>query len=325
MLFSSIAIVSTFVLAIVNGQTWDYYQDEKSSGSVSNSANAIPFEAVATMDLNAYNGRWYQVMTNAFMYTKMEPMQKCITFDHYPGPNRKVDIVKGANYMLLPDVCVKTWLEAEPLPQPSKWKLPLFGGQLETWILKLGPKVNNMYEYSVVSDSSGMGLMVLARDVNTFSARYEQEVRKHIELAGFTQWWKRAFSVEHPKDCQYSPLPPAPVSPLAIDNLMGRWFPVMDNLYVQSLTPRGKCHVLDMKRTDSKVIQNVLSAQIGSDKSLRQSIAYSFTIPDVEKPAELLFAPEHMDPMQNLVVAVGPVVQGKYEYAIFSDPLRLTL
>ena len=74
------------------------------------------------------------------------------------------------------------------------------------WIFKLGPIVNDQYEYSIVSDNAGLGLFVLARDVPRFNALYKDEVLEYLQLTGFVG--QRAPIEEyHGPDCEYPPFP----------------------------------------------------------------------------------------------------------------------
>merc|ERR1711988_290304 len=60
----------------------------------------------------------------------------------------------------------------------------LFGLSLPTtgsyWICKLGPVVNGKYAYAIVSDSDGVSLYVLARNVESFYSTYYDEVYDYI-------------------------------------------------------------------------------------------------------------------------------------------------
>ena len=55
------------------------------------------------------------------------------------------------------------------------------------WVIALGELTSDgLYSYSVVSDSAGQSLFVLARDVDTFKAQYDDEVQAILKDNGFS-------------------------------------------------------------------------------------------------------------------------------------------
>ena len=65
---------------------------------------------------------------------------------------------------------------------------------------------NNQYEYSIISDSAGLSLFVLVRDVPRFEELYESEVVEYLTLTGFTGV-KAPIKEYHGSDCEYPPFP----------------------------------------------------------------------------------------------------------------------
>ena len=71
------------------------------------------------------------------------------------------------------------------------------------FIIKLGPIVNDQYEYSIVTDPAAAALFVLARDPETFDMMYDAEVREYLLVTGFTTPPTQPVRVYHGKDCRY--------------------------------------------------------------------------------------------------------------------------
>jgi lipocalin len=56
----------------------------------------------------------------------------------------------------------------------------------EYWVYELGPVVDGLYDYAIVSDSKKLTLFVLTRDVNRFANKYDEQVLQSLEKLGFT-------------------------------------------------------------------------------------------------------------------------------------------
>ena len=73
------------------------------------------------------------------------------------------------------------------------------------WILELGPiNDDGLYDYSIVSDSVGLFLFVLARNVTTFFNLYNDEVLATLVDLGFVGPTKPIPTYQGP-DCVYYP------------------------------------------------------------------------------------------------------------------------
>lgn len=70
------------------------------------------------------------------------------------------------------------------------------------WILQLGPLngTTNQYDYSVVSDSNGLSLFILAQDIATFDLLYKDSVLSFVIGLGFDP-----IPMYHGEDCVYQP------------------------------------------------------------------------------------------------------------------------
>ena len=55
------------------------------------------------------------------------------------------------------------------------------------WVLELGPIVDDLYDYSIVSDNNAISLFVLTRDVDRFYKLYQGIVDESLKEFGFTK------------------------------------------------------------------------------------------------------------------------------------------
>lgn len=81
--------------------------------------------------------------------------------------------------------------QTDPEAHPGQLKVKFTDGQgapfpAPYWILELGPIVNGLYDYAIVSDSVSAYLFVLARDVARFNEKYDAQVQKSLADKGFT-------------------------------------------------------------------------------------------------------------------------------------------
>ena len=55
------------------------------------------------------------------------------------------------------------------------------------WVLELGPIVDDLYDYSIISDNKALSLFVLTRDVDRFYKLYDTQVLESLNDFGFTR------------------------------------------------------------------------------------------------------------------------------------------
>jgi lipocalin len=59
--------------------------------------------------------------------------------------------------------------------------------QAPYWVLELGPVVDDLYDYSIVSDDKALSLFVLTRDVERYYKLYDEQVLESLNDFGFTK------------------------------------------------------------------------------------------------------------------------------------------
>ena len=78
---------------------------------------------------------------------------------------------------------------------------------LTDWVVKLGPASfsdQHLYQYSVITDGFQVTLFVLARDVNTFKSRYDEEVKEWLKENGFSHVFNKPIATLQSDECIYS-------------------------------------------------------------------------------------------------------------------------
>ncbi|XP_022089427.1 apolipoprotein D-like [Acanthaster planci] len=166
---------------------------------------------VPELDPAMYLGRWYQMYTNGWtnLFSNL-PNPQCVTAT-YGAINATYISVLNHNYNLEGQESSITGYAFVPdVREPGKLKVSLEGVPIvgDYWVFKLGPIVNNQYEYSLITDGEAtMQLFVLARDPVEFNAKYDAEVQEYITLTGFTVGLKKYEPVPQVPECKYLPMP----------------------------------------------------------------------------------------------------------------------
>ncbi|XP_072043095.1 apolipoprotein D-like [Amphiura filiformis] len=162
-------------------------------------------DAIKDLDVNKYLGTWY--LTHNNYYTNSvggNPDSECTTANYGPINDTYLTVYNAyktrdgvigeiSGYGYIPDPT-----------DPGKLVVVLLPPDGQYWIFKLGPIVNDQYEYSIVSDSAALGLFVLVRDVPRFKELYEAEVLEYLLLTGFTGP-RAPIEKYQGTDCEYPP------------------------------------------------------------------------------------------------------------------------
>ena len=126
------------------------------------------YKAVDELDLPSYMGKWYEVYQDNFNKL-FQGIGKCSTatykivddnmvsvFNKQIDQQNKVDQITGYAYYKDDDYGGYLTVKLKDLPEAPYW------------VLELGPIVNDLYDYSIVSDDKALSLFVLTRDVDRF-------------------------------------------------------------------------------------------------------------------------------------------------------------
>ena len=168
-------------------------------------ANSLAKNTVETLDLEKYQGRWYQMYGNNFDQL-FEKFSSCITADYAIMPSGNVSVV-NSQYEKTGIEQIKGYAyygyNSDPKLYPGELMVHLNGVPHDApyWVYNLGPvNDNNYYDWAIVSDPLELSLFVLARDVDTYYNEYNDEVLTILDEYGFND----LISVSH-EDCEYAP------------------------------------------------------------------------------------------------------------------------
>jgi len=163
------------------------------------------FRTVSTLDLDSYDGRWYQIYGNNFDQL-FEKFASCITADYGLLPNGNVSVLNSQYDNKLQQISGYAYygaMNTDPSKFPGQLNVHLDGVPRDSpyWIYDLGPIKNGNYEWAIVSDPGMLSLFVLARDVDTYYKNYDKQVLQLLGEYGFNN-----LVVVNHTNCQYAPL-----------------------------------------------------------------------------------------------------------------------
>ena len=158
------------------------------------------YKAVDELDLEKYSGKWYQVYQDKFnklfqgngrcstaTYTIIDSNNVSV-FNEQINMKNEYDTIKGNAYYKNDDCCGYLTVLLEGTPEAPYW------------VLELGPIVDEMYDYSIVSDNKALSLYVLTRDVDRFYKLYNSDVLVSLEEFGFTKSFNSPLTMNQ-TDC----------------------------------------------------------------------------------------------------------------------------
>lgn len=149
-----------------------------------NSQDLAP--TISSIDVDNYLGHWFQVYqapTNVIF----QGYGTCITADYglldngyisvlnsQLDENKELEQISGYGYY-------------KNISEPGKLTVHLDGVPVDSpyWIVKLGEVKDNQYQYTIITNPSGISLWVLTRDVDEFKKLYDKEVVDFLEQYNF--------------------------------------------------------------------------------------------------------------------------------------------
>lgn len=144
-------------------------------------------QTITNLDVKSYMGTWYQPYTNILPVATFERNSYCVTANYKLNSNNTISVI-NSNRIGSPNGILNTLHGIATPTDIAKFDLYLDTAPVNGtyWILAVGPKLKNKYEWSIVSDSSGLFLFILARDIKRFNKMYEKDVLKLSNSLGFT-------------------------------------------------------------------------------------------------------------------------------------------
>eukprot|EP01031_Cornospumella_fuschlensis_P033835 gene33835-40938_t len=203
----------------------------------------VPPMTVDQLNVDQYLGRWYQMYSSLIPNSTFEKYGYCITADYYKtditgavfgitnaqryyGPSGKLETVDG--YATQPSgdpgkfVITFDSTQGHNIdyydPNDETMKIDnMYSSRIMSqmkgnyWVIALGDpepdKPKNPYPWAVVSQPFGLMLFILARDVELFRERYENEVLKLVKKKGFIFPFNKPLETYQGSSCQYAPEP----------------------------------------------------------------------------------------------------------------------
>ena len=158
------------------------------------------YKAVDNLNLDQYIGKWYQVYQDNFNKL-FQGNGRCATaeydivatnnisvYNEQINTKNEYDSISGSAYYKDGDCCGYLTVKLDGSPEAPYW------------VLELGPVVNGLYDYSIVSDDKALSLFVLARNVENFYKLYDNDVLLSLKEFGFTKSYNSPF-IMNQTDC----------------------------------------------------------------------------------------------------------------------------
>jgi len=312
--------------------------------------------AVTSLDIASYTGLWYQMSADAVVYNSFEKDAQCVTATYGSNADGTISVLNYASigspngadpyvingYAYVPDAS-----------QPGQLKVHFDSSDAAPfdapyWVLALGPvnPATKLYDWAIVSDNLSYFLFVLARDVATFNTVYRTEVMSLVTSLGFTGH-KAPIETYQGTDCVYGSASRLAaikkqeqqlkaeeakgltqmqtVTSLDIPAFMDLWYQMYGNAFVFATTsgeaPSCATAAYALKSDATISVHNY---EISQGKVMTiDGYAYQ---PDATKPGQLKL---HIDSVPAdgpyWILALGPIVNGFYDWAVVSDPLGASL
>lgn len=130
---------------------------------------------VENVNLNYYNGSWYQYYTNYYSLF-FNDISNCSKYNF--------NVLNDTNYLLEEsylDNQLITKLNSQGILENSILENDyglIFN--IESYIIKNGPVINNEYRYSILTDDIGFSLVLLVRDIKEFESNYQDDVNEFL-------------------------------------------------------------------------------------------------------------------------------------------------
>tara|TARA_B100001063_G_C16752796_1_gene551238 strand:- start:100 stop:606 length:507 start_codon:yes stop_codon:yes gene_type:complete len=162
-----------------------------------------PYSYVKELDLVKYQGTWYEVYDDIFDET-FQKGGTCVTANYKlnsegtidvlnreVSKNNKIENITGKAYYDKGNSGGELTVDLNGAPYPAPY-----------WVVELGPIVDNLYDYSIVSDNHQISLFVLTRHIDRFFKLYDQKVLNSINDMGFTKFFDKPKLVNQ-TDCPF--------------------------------------------------------------------------------------------------------------------------
>jgi lipocalin len=152
--------------------------------------NFIP-ATVPFLNLTQYLGFWYQMYTDEFNSLFM-PDPFCASALYGVNANGTISVRNrdaSGNWTSNTRIVDGYAAQDNAADFPGRLTVHLQTGSTPVpapyWVYSLGPVVNDMYDFVIISDEASLSLFVLARDVDRFLHLYDNAIRNYLSSGGF--------------------------------------------------------------------------------------------------------------------------------------------
>jgi len=139
-------------------------------------------DVVNELDVKKYLGNWYQIYgapTNVIF----QGYGTCLTAQYGLLGDGSVSVLNSQINSNNDLEQILGYAYYTNTSEPGKLTVHLDGVPVDSpyWVVKLGEVVNEQYQYSIISVPSGISLWVLARDIENFYNKYDEEVKDYLD------------------------------------------------------------------------------------------------------------------------------------------------
>lgn len=150
-----------------------------------------------------YKGIWYQTYGNNIVFNTFEKDAYCAAANYTILSDRKIGVYNWERYGSVDGPIQSIRGYADVTDKPGQLVVHLNGNvPAPYWVIKIGPIINDEYQYSVVSDPFKLSLFVLCRDVSQYYQLYDEEVLQFLKETGFTSLYNRPIQMVQ-ENCNY--------------------------------------------------------------------------------------------------------------------------
>ena len=162
--------------------------------------------SIDTVEINPsfYQGMWYQTYGDNFILNTFEKDAYCAYADYTILDDNTIGVYNWERYGSVTGPVQDITGYAVLTENPGQLMV-YFSGNVPApyWVVKIGPVIEDEYQYAVVSDPYELGLYVLARNVTQYYDLYDDEVLEFLDENSFTSLYNKPIQIVH-DGCDYS-------------------------------------------------------------------------------------------------------------------------
>lgn len=141
---------------------------------------------VNELEINQYLGNWYQVYgapTNVIF----QGYGRCITAQYGALENGYISVLNSQINKNDELEQISGYGYYKNISEPGKLSVHLDGVPVDSpyWVVSLGEILHNQYQYSIISNPSGISLWVLTRNIEYFYENYDKEVIDFLDFYNY--------------------------------------------------------------------------------------------------------------------------------------------